>query len=82
MLANKPEILVLSKCDTAPSDYLDDVKNALQAAGAGDVLYMSSVSHDGVTNVLRAIQAMITASKTDAEQAAAGDAAWTPHEQG
>lgn len=82
VLADKPEILVLSKCDTAPTDYLDEVRNALQAAGAGTILYMSSVSHDGVTDVLRAVQAMITQSKTASEQAQAAEVAWTPHEQG
>jgi len=82
VLADKPEVLVLSKCDTAPADYLDEVRDALQAEGAGKILYMSSVSHDGVTEVLRAVQAMIAESKAEAEQAAAGDVAWTPHEQG
>ena len=82
VLADKPEILVLSKCDTAPTDYLDEVRNALQAAGAGTILCMSSVSHDGVTDVLRAVQAMITQSKTASEQAQAAEVAWTPHEQG
>ena len=82
VLADKPEILVLSKCDTAPTDYLDEVRNALQAAGAGTILYMSSVSHEGVTDVLRAVQAMITQSKTASEQAQAAEVAWTPHEQG
>ena len=82
VLADKPEVLVLSKCDTAPADYLDEVRDALEAEGAGKILYMSSVSHDGVTEVLRAVQAMIAESKAQAEQAAAGDVAWTPHEQG
>ena len=82
VLADKPEVLVLSKCDTAPADYLDEVRDALQAEGAGKILYMSSVSHDGVTEVLRAVQAMIAESKAEAEQAAAGDVAWTPHEEG
>ena len=81
VLADKPEILVLSKCDTAPADYLDEVRDALQAEGAGKILYMSSVSHDGVTEVLRAVQAMITESKAEAERADAGVVAWTPHEQ-
>ena len=82
VLADKPEVLVLSKCDTAPTDYLDEVRDALQAAGANKILYMSSVSHDGVTEVLRAVQEMITESKAEAEQAAADKVAWTPHEQG
>ena len=76
-----PEVLVLSKCDTAPTDYLDEVRDALQAAGASNVLYMSSVSHDGVTAVLRAVAALIEYSKEEAAQSA-DPLSWTPHEQG
>ena len=81
ILANKPEVLVLSKCDTAPADYLDEVRDALQAAGAGTVLYMSSVSHDGVSAVLRAVASLIEDSKVEAAQAL-DPLSWTPHEQG
>ena len=81
ILADKPEVLVLSKCDTAPTDYLDEVRDALQAAGASNVLYMSSVSHDGVTAVLRAVASLIEDSKVEAAQAEA-PLSWTPHEQG
>ena len=81
ILADKPEVLVLSKCDITPADYLDEVRDALQAAGAGTVLYMSSVSHDGVTAVLRAVASLIEDSKVEAAQAA-DPLSWTPHEQG
>ena len=40
MFADKPEILVLSKCDTAPADYLDEVRDALQAEGAANPVYV------------------------------------------
>ena len=82
ILADKPEILVLSKCDTAPTDYLDEVRDALQAAGASTVLYMSAVSHNGVTSVLRAVTALIGDSKAEAVQATADPLSWTTHEQG
>ena len=82
ILADKPEVLVLSKCDTAPADYLDEVRDELQAAGASTVLLMSSVSHNGVTSVLRAVTALIEDSKAEADQAAADPLSWTPHEQG
>ena len=81
ILADKPEVLVLSKCDTTPADYLDEVRDALQAAGADTVLYMSSVNHDGVTAVLRAVALLIEDSKVGAAQAA-DPLSWTPHEQG
>ena len=82
ILADKPEVLVLSKCDTAPADYLDEVRDALQAAGASTILYMSSVSHNGVTSVLRAVMALIEDSKAEAVQTAVDPLFWTPHEQG
>lgn len=82
ILADKPEVLVLSKCDTTPADYLDEVRDALKAAGAGNVLYMSSVSHVGVNSVLRAIAALIEDSKSESVQAASTQSSWTPHEQG
>ena len=82
ILAEKPEVLVLSKCDTVPADYLDEVRDALQAAGADTVLYMSSVSHDGITSVLRVLAALIEDSKAEAAQVAADTLFWTPHEQG
>ena len=56
MLADKPEVVALSKCDTAPADYLDELRDALLQQEQAKVLYMSSVSHDGVTEVLRAVQ--------------------------
>ena len=81
ILAGKPDVLVLSKCDTAPADYLDEVRDALQAAGADTVFYMSSVSHDGIADVLRAVAALIEYSKAEAVQAV-DPLSWTPHEQG
>ena len=81
ILADKPEVLVLSKCDITPADYLDEVRDALQAAGAGTVFYMSSVSHVGVTAVLRAVASLIEDSKVEAAQAA-NPLSWTPLEQG
>ena len=81
MLADKPEVLVLSICYTVPDDYLDEVRKALKEAGAGTVIFMSSVSHDGVTAFLRAIAALIEYSKAEAAQSA-DPLSWTPHEQG
>ena len=59
-LADKKEVIVLSKADAAPADYLDDLKEALASAGAGPVMTMSSVTGAGVTNVLRQLYAVIT----------------------
>ena len=81
-LADKPEVVVLSKSDTAPADYLDELRDALQEAGASNVLYMSSVSHEGVTAVLRAAVALIEDGNAIDTQAEAEPLSWTPHEQG
>ena len=77
-LAGKPEILALSKTDAAPADYLDDVKAALQAEGAGDVFYLSSATGNGVTELLRALNATITDSKEAEIKAAMPEVDWHP----
>ena len=59
-LADKREVIVLSKADAAPDDYLDDLAKALKDEGAHAVMRMSSVTGKGVTEVLRALYAIIT----------------------
>ena len=58
-LADKTEIIALSKCDAAPDGYADDVADALRAAGAGEVTNLSSVSGSGVRTLLRRLIAVI-----------------------
>ena len=43
-LAKKTEIIALSKADSAPDDYIDDLKDALKKEGAKHVMVMSSVT--------------------------------------
>ena len=77
-LAQKREIIALSKADSAPADYLEDLKAALKAEGASDVMVMSSVTGQGVTEVLRAIYGVITddiAAELAREQ---DDEPWSP----
>ena len=80
-LAGKPEILALSKTDSAPADYLDDVKEALQAEGAGDVYYLSSATGNGVPALLRALMATITDSKEAEIKAAMPETEWHPSQR-
>lgn len=62
-LAEKPEIVVLSKTDTlTPTEKSEKLKALAKAAGCKP-LAMSAVSRDGVESVLRALLAVVTESK-------------------
>lgn len=77
-LAAKKEVIVLSKADAAPADYIEDVKEALGAEGAHSVMQMSSVTGAGVTDVLRALYGIIT-DDIEAELAEGReDEPWSP----
>ena len=77
-LAAKPEIIALSKTDAAPEGYLDDLRDALKAEGAENILYLSSVTGDGVPEVLRALRRVIDQSKQDELKANTPEAEWHP----
>ncbi|PIW28512.1 MAG: GTPase ObgE [Rhodospirillales bacterium CG15_BIG_FIL_POST_REV_8_21_14_020_66_15] len=83
-LADKTEILALNKCDAMSDDEVKARRKALaKAAGrkAADVMVVSGVSGEGVTEVLRALLAEIGEAKveeTKAEEAAGAQEAWRP----
>ena len=77
-LAAKPEIIALSKTDAAPEGYLDDLRDALKTEGAENILYLSSVTGDGVPEVLRALRRVIDQSKQDELKANTPEAEWHP----
>ena len=77
-LAQKREIIVLSKADSAPADYLDDLKQALRQEGADDVMVMSSVTGQGVTDVLRALYAVIVQEVAAELAKEEDDEPWSP----
>ena len=77
-LAQKREIIVLSKADSAPADYLDDLKQALKQEGADDVMIMSSVTGQGVTDVLRALYAVIVQEVAAELAKDEDDEPWSP----
>lgn len=79
-LAQKPEILALSKADAAPADYIDELKAELQAQGAHDVRVVSSVSGAGVIELLRALFSVITQAEQAENQANTPDEGWDPHD--
>jgi len=62
-LYEKPEIVGLTKLDATPEDYAADLAKALQDAGAGQVLALSSVTGNGVTTMLRQLIKVIEISR-------------------
>ena len=76
-LYEKPEIVGLTKLDATPEDYAADLAKALQDAGAGQVLALSSVTGNGVTTMLRQLAKVIEISRakeTEPEEAVP----WSP----
>jgi GTPase len=77
-LADKPEIVALSKADAIDAAELEQQADRLKRAARKAPLVVSAVSGAGVPEVLRALIAVIEkAHATDAEQKVSG-AAWLP----
>ncbi len=71
-LAEKPRVTVLNKVDALDAEERAFLRDELQAAGARDVMLMSGVTKEGVTQVLRALRGPVEARRT-ADRAALGD---------
>ncbi|MGM0421659.1 MAG: GTPase ObgE [Pseudomonadota bacterium] len=54
-LANKPEIIGLNKADALGPELAEDQKKTLEEAIGKDVMLLSAVSGEGVTEILRAL---------------------------
>jgi GTP-binding protein len=79
-LADKPEVVALSKADALDPDTLKEQVARLKRAAKRKPLVLSSHAHDGVAEALRALLAVIDDSKTaeaEAERAAAPEP-WHP----
>ncbi len=59
VLADKPRVTVLNKIDALDDDTLADARVKLEKATGNPVMQMSSVSGEGVTEVLRALRLQI-----------------------
>jgi GTP-binding protein len=77
-LARKPEIIALSKCDSAPDDYITDLIKELQKAGAKNILRLSSVTGSGINEVLRAIDDVIQSERIKEENEGKVQEPWRP----
>ncbi|GLS45017.1 GTPase ObgE [Methylobacterium brachythecii] len=76
-LADKPEIVALSKADALDPETLKKQKDRLKRAAKCTPLVLSSVSGQGVPEALRAIQAAIGTDIAEQEEAAPAPA-WQP----
>ena len=78
VLADKPRVTVLNKSDALDGELVAMLTEELKAAGADRVLAMSGVSHDGVTEVLRALRAEIRADRLRLKAKGEEPEAWHP----
>jgi GTP-binding protein len=62
-LADKPEIIVLNKADAMSVREISSRRAALAKASGATVLVASGVTGQGVPEILRAVQNMITESR-------------------
>ena len=76
-LADRQEVLALTKTDAAPEGYAEDVRDALIAAGAEEVATLSSVSGAGVRDLLRRLMTAIETAR-EADAPPAEDVPWSP----
>ncbi|KAA9008884.1 GTPase ObgE [Histidinibacterium aquaticum] len=76
-LSDKPRLTVLSKIDTLDAEERQFLADELREAGAGEVLLMSAVSGEGVTEVLRALRRLVRAEAEPAEDEAE-EGPWQP----
>jgi GTP-binding protein len=77
-LAEKPEILALSKCDAMTEDEIKAQIKALKKAAKKTPLVLSSQSGQGVKEVLRALLDVIDQSRAESEPEPEQAEAWQP----
>ena len=59
----KPEIVGLTKLDATPKNYANQIAAELLAVGAKEVIFLSSVSGEGITDTLRLLIMAIDTNK-------------------
>jgi GTP-binding protein len=77
-LADKPEIVALSKCDAMTEDEIKTQIKALKKVAKRTPLVLSSQSGQGVKEVLRALLDVIDRAREDAEPKPERVEAWQP----
>lgn len=77
-LAKKPRITALNKSDALDAEEQSFFKAELEQISGGDVFLVSGVSGEGVSDVLRALRAVIDGAKAEPELADEGHDTWRP----
>ncbi len=77
-LAEKPRLTVLNKIDALTADERADKLAALAKVTGGDVLAMSGVSREGVTDVLRALRNQIDENRLRVRKSEQAEPQWQP----
>ena len=77
-LADKPEIVALSKADALSADDIKQQLARLKRAAKKQPLVVSAVSGDGVAEVLRALYRVIEKARPTAAEASTTTSAWQP----
>ncbi len=77
-LADKPEIVALSKADALSADDIKQQLAQLKRAAKKQPLVVSAVSGDGVAEVLRALYRVIEKARPTAAEASTTTSAWQP----
>ncbi|MEQ8371180.1 MAG: GTPase ObgE [Alphaproteobacteria bacterium] len=72
-LADKPEVLALSRCDVVEESHIREKQAALAAAAGRPVHLLSSAARRGLDDVLRAIAEPVAAARAAAAAAARDD---------
>jgi len=77
-LAEKPRITALNKIDALDAEEQAFFKAELEQISGGEVLLVSGVSGEGVSDVLRALRAVIDGAKAEPELTDEGEDTWRP----
>ena len=77
-LADKPEIVALSKIDAVPKEELKKKLRALKKAAGGTPLAVSAASGEGVPEVLRALAVEVKAARAKDKSQPARASGWRP----
>lgn len=77
-LAQKPRITALNKIDALSPEEREAKRAALEAVAEGPVMLMSGATKEGVTEVLRALRAVIETSRAGEQPQKADAGRWQP----
>ncbi|PTX56020.1 GTP-binding protein [Litoreibacter ponti] len=77
-LAHKPRVTALNKIDALDDEEREEARSTLEEACGGQVLMLSGVSREGLTDVLRAVRAEITEDKLRLRAEDVEEEPWRP----